>query len=316
MSVNDRRCIPVATIFPPATLSVGNAPKTIASMFKVPQFDFTTLNFVAPMESTDGGDGMSLWAWSGPSQPLQNIAIAAMALGQILPITAPAPNASWTLDFWGPLLKCNDVIAIERDQIWTNIWNSYNLDGTGPYAFLSWAPWPALLLEVTDEASGRSPNASNRDLPFQYSNGFSSSPWQFSTGGPASLFVAVLPEAQRLQITTSRNSTSNNFSYDWPTGYKYCQIPTLRTLTNPITLDCGQGNISITPSSMHDDSTLLRCDLLNSSYSINMNYLNGVQDIQVSLTERASPHWSMAVIISLAPIIGPYRKPRIVVHSS
>ena len=119
-----RRCIPIATIFPPATLSVVNAPETIASMLEVPQHDFTTLNFVSPMASTDGVDGMShdlttelsLWAWSGPSQPLQNIAVAAMALGQILPITALAPNASWTLNFWGPLLRCNDVVAIERAQ--------------------------------------------------------------------------------------------------------------------------------------------------------------------------------------------------------
>lgn len=139
MCANDRRCIPVATIFPPATLPVANAPENTTSMLKVPQYDFTTLDFVAPMASTDGRDGMidglttelSLWAWSGPSQPLQNIAIAAMALGQILPITAPAPNASWTLNFWGPLLQCKDVTGIERDQIWTNIWNSYNHDGTG-----------------------------------------------------------------------------------------------------------------------------------------------------------------------------------------
>ena len=314
MSANECRCIPVATIFPPATLSVANVPGTITSMLKVPQYDFTTLDFVAPMESTDGVTNWttlgettetSLWAWSGPSQPLQNIATAVMALGQILPISPPAPNASWSLNFWGPLLQCSDVLGNERDQIWTNIWNSYNFDGIGSYAFMSWAPWPALLIRDIDEISGQSSNASNRDLPFQYGNGYSSSPWQFSTGGPASLFVAVQPKAQRLQITTPRNSTSNAFGYDWPTGWDYCSIPTIRTLNNTITMHCGQNNISFTPSLMYDDSTLLRCDLLNSSYSMNMTYLNGVQDIQVSTnTTGISP-----LVIGSDYFIGPKHWP-------
>ena len=76
MSANDRRCIPIATIFSSATLSVTNASEIIALMLKVPQYDFTILDFVAPMEFIDGSDGMahglttemSLWAWSGSSQ--------------------------------------------------------------------------------------------------------------------------------------------------------------------------------------------------------------------------------------------------------
>ena len=147
MCANDRRCIPLATIFPPATLSVANVLESITLNLTVPQYDFTTLNLVTPMaysgiytgDDWDSSMGeWGLWAWSGPSQPLQKIATAAMALGQILPITPPAPNhgrpypnASWTLNFWGPLLQCNDVIGIARDQIWTNIWNSYKYDGNG-----------------------------------------------------------------------------------------------------------------------------------------------------------------------------------------
>ena len=291
-AINDCRCIPIATIFPPATLSVANASENITSMLKVPQYDFTTFDFVAPMASNIMGGANTLdlfglptenglWAWSGPSQPLQNLASAAMALGQILPITAPAPNASWTLDFWGPLLQCNDVIGMERDQIWTNIWNSYNRDGNGSHAFLSWVPWSPNWVDLIDDTSGQSRKPSNCDLPFQYDDTvFGSSPWQLSIDGPASLFVAVLPEAQRLLVSDSGNSTL--IGYKWTTEWEYCPIPTLRTLTDPLILNCGNSNISFTPSLIHDDSTLLRCDLRNSSYSIEMNYVNGLQDIRVS----------------------------------
>ena len=257
-------------------------------MLKVPQFDFTTLDFVTRMANTDGGGGMtdgqtpemSLWAWSGPSQPLQNLALAVMGLGQILPITAPAPNASWTLDFWGPTLQCNDVVATERDQIWTNIWNSYSSNDTDAYAFLSWAPWPRILIDAWDRISNHTLKNGTRDLPFQFDHGFSSSPWQLSTGGPASLFVAVSPEAQKLQLQTS--TTNKRFGYDWPEGSRYCPLPMLRTLTETITLDCDVGHITFMPTIFYENSTLLRCDLLNTSYSIAFTYQNGAQSIRAS----------------------------------
>ena len=144
---------------------------------------------------------------------------------------------------------------------------------------------------MEEDASDRVQHAANPDLPSQYSNnGFNFTPAQFSTGGPASIFVAVLPEAQNLDIvnwTSHPESlaefyTGTGFGYDLPSGSLSCRLATLRTLTDPVTLECADGNTSFTPSSMYDDSTLLRCDLLNSSYSMKMSYLNGVQDIQVS----------------------------------
>ena len=103
-AVTPCRCVPIATNFPPATLSVGSAPGIPFSMRQVPQLDFTTLNYAAPLQYSISNGNLTDWAWKGPSQPVQHIALAVMELGQILPITPPAANASWTVDFWGPAL--------------------------------------------------------------------------------------------------------------------------------------------------------------------------------------------------------------------
>ena len=110
MSVVNLRCLPIDTIFPPATLSVENAYTIPSLMLQVPQFDFSTSSFVTGLpEGTNT-------PWGGPSQPVQNIASAVMGLGQILSITPPVPNITWTDDFWGPALQCSDVPEAEREK--------------------------------------------------------------------------------------------------------------------------------------------------------------------------------------------------------
>src|SRR5271163_2114240 len=114
-------------------------------MLPVPQFDFTTFDYsedLAPAGLSGTGPDI-LWAWTGPSPTVQRLAFTVMGTGQILSITPPATNASWTQEFWGPALQCNDVTAAERDSIWVNIWNNI---GQNPPVFLSWVPWDPLTL--------------------------------------------------------------------------------------------------------------------------------------------------------------------------
>ena len=251
-------------------------------MLQVPQFDFTTFNFVSPLQSTGdpGPDGG--YAWTGPSQPLQHIALAVMGLGQILPIAAPAPNASWTLDFWGPALQCNDVDATKQDAIWTNIWNSYNGSSTGPYAFLSWVPWSeanswTYYLNMT--ASGI-----DRDLPFFFNVTYQSqscigpSQASLSTDGPSSLFIAVLPETQNLEISTlSASGTETEYN---GSVWENCPFIVTQNLSEPAH-GCAPGKDAFTPELVYQDSTLLRCDLVNTSYSVEFSYLSGAMEIQI-----------------------------------
>lgn len=260
-------------------------------MLQVAQFDFNTFKFVAALQLLfQNPDATSYWQWAGPSQPLQPIALAVMGRGQILPITPPAPNTSWTLDFWGPALQCNDVAATERDRIWINIWNSYNATRTGPYAFLSWVPWSNTPNADHLNYDVYNPNFSEigRDRPFIFnvsgegvllpSIGPPSS--SFSFDGPASLFLAVLPETQRFKIIESDKVGGGKelrFSYNYSMP-EDCVFQTIQKLTDPITCE---GAI-FAPALVYKDSTLLRCDLVNTSYSVEFSYSSGAQNIQIS----------------------------------
>lgn len=251
-------------------------------MLQVPQFDFTTFNFVAALEP-NSATGYE-WEWTGPSQPLQHIALAVMGLGQILPITPPTPNASWVLDFWGPALQCNYVAVTERDRIWTTIWNSYNRTTIGSYAFLSWVPWSY----SEDWLINLTVNGTNRDLPFFFNvpglTGLIGSvgppPSTVSTNGSASLFIAVLPETRYFETRSDGSDRWATFQHD--DVAQMCPLHLVQKLTDQVTPDCKVGNTTLTPALVFKDSTLLRCDLVNTSYSVEFSYLNGAQDIRIS----------------------------------
>ena len=247
-------------------------------MVQVPQFDFTTFKFVVPLRNLMDLDTHTEWAWAGASQPVQRIALAVMGLGQILPITPPALNTTWTLDFWGPALQCNDIVGTERDRIWTSIWNTYSSSIAGTYAFISWVPrsYPNGLLTATD---------ADQNLPFVFDNsshellsGLSSSTLSNNEGN-ASLFVSVLPGMQDISFVNSMNGTS----IISPTpDAKSCQWQRTDNLTGKTNFGCLSPNSTLKPLSAYKDSTLLRCDLVNTSYSIDFNYSNSVQNIGVS----------------------------------
>ena len=65
---------------------LGFLPLT-TSMRRVPQFDFTTTKFAAGLPLLQNMKSKPTWEFIGPSQPIQNIALAVLGLGQILPIT-------------------------------------------------------------------------------------------------------------------------------------------------------------------------------------------------------------------------------------
>lgn len=199
-------------------------------MLRVPQIDFGSFKYAARFDTI----GDYRWAWTGPSRAIQHMASRVMAAGQVLPVTPPASNATWTLDFWGPALQCNDVPETKSHDIFTNIWNSYNIVVEAHpwprYGFLSWVPWS--LRESWPDQIHYSPadwNITPYDVaqyrPFlldgpayNFTNKFDYPPivglgrpdWHIpkqgppsslvSIGGPLSLLIAVLPGSQYFQI--------------------------------------------------------------------------------------------------------------------
>ncbi|KAK5704511.1 hypothetical protein LTR17_021819 [Elasticomyces elasticus] len=264
-------CAPIATIITPATLSVSIGPRTTFSAMDVPQFDFTTLSFSSKMLSSDDGAYM----FGGSSQSVQKIAAAVLAQGQALPIKPPSLNASWTLEFWGPALQCQEVQGADRDAIWVNIWNSYR-KAKDSWAFLAWTPHEG------------GPTAPRVGLPFVAN---SSEPTLYPAilngGVDMGLYLAVLPNMLQVTPISSPNGTNGHIDlgFNFNSNSSYCDLATVSTfqqLEQPIE--------SVRPSVLFDEASLLQCSLVNTSYSVAFNYKNGEQVLQVLRnTTRSSP---------------------------
>lgn len=138
------RLIPIASIITPATLSVDlreNIPNS--TMQRIPQIDFSNLNFLASMASSVGVNRLSLYyTYNGPNQIAKQIAMGVAAQNAILPIAAPFPNSSWALDFNGPSLKCNPVSSSESLSFQENIAQYLQESSTcnTPATYLAWFP--------------------------------------------------------------------------------------------------------------------------------------------------------------------------------
>ena len=85
------------------------------SLQHVPNLDFGSMNFLAPLPHMPTNDPLGLssdqgsYLYNGPSQAVLAVSNAVMAQGEILLIQPPAPNSSWTIEYVGPSMRCNNV---------------------------------------------------------------------------------------------------------------------------------------------------------------------------------------------------------------
>ena len=253
-------------------------------MLPVPQTDFTSLKFSDDLRFVTTSGVLNDYYWSGPSQPLQHLAFAVMGTGEILPITPPAQNSSWRLDFWAPSLQCHDVEDEKRDATWINIWNYYASNGSasGSFAYLSWVPWSY------DDYSLWYDNLTARgidpDLPFIFNvrNGpevMGPPTTAVSTEGRMSIFLAALPAAQAFR-SEQMNGDVNEVIFNSTVG---CQAKRISGLDEP--LNCTSSEQVWRPALAFEGASLLRCDVLNSSYSVAFNFTDGAQEVRVALDQ-------------------------------
>lgn len=247
------RLIPIASIVTPATLSVEAAVKNPlpSKMSKVPVFDFTNLNFIAGMPSGDDF-GPTNYCFQGGNIMVERIASAVVPQGRILQITPPAPNATWSLDFWGPSLECIAVEGQQRYDIWSNVYRFLN-NGTNcylSYGYLACLPTSTGYLPFANESG--SMTFRTDDLTY---------------GVPARLLVGLIP-----QMFNRENSFSTEI------------IPGACVMWD------GGGGATTTASlennawaeAFFNDSTLLSCELLNRSQKATFEYVNGDQTVVVT----------------------------------
>jgi len=256
------RLIPIASIITPATLSVGiDFPPPI--FLNVPNVDFYSMNLAAPMAeygTTGSGKGEEpgfAYFYAGPSLTVQRIADAVAAQGSILPVVAPAANSTWDLQFHGPSLHCSPVSSGFRSAVLDNILN---------YTF-------ARLQGVRD-----GPDCG-------YGPGYTA--WHPGKMNPNKSMMEYLP------FTGTSNSSSGALNNDNPHGYPYTDMasiflaiaPTLFSSTSAKdwsvapTMCRGKPWYKAGLAEYHNTSTVLRCDVHNSTYHSTFSFVNGLQDV-------------------------------------
>ncbi|KAL8846410.1 MAG: hypothetical protein Q9221_008491 [Calogaya cf. arnoldii] len=254
-----RRLLPIASIITPATLSVGvDFPPPM--YMNVPNVDFSSLNLAAPMTTdgpSDSSDSSSnfFYKYTGPSLTVRRITDAVAAQGSILPVAAPAVNSTWSLDFNAPSLHCHPVEFDFRHEVLANIleYTFARSRGTihsnctyGP-GYVAWHPsWmPTLSNNKYLPLIIDNLNLSRSVLNHDISPGY--------VEDMASIFFAITP------TLFSSNSDEG--------GPTMCQ-------SEPW-YEAGL-------ATYHNTSTVLRCDVYNSTYHTNFSFVNGVQDVHVN----------------------------------
>ncbi|KAI0528393.1 hypothetical protein GGR58DRAFT_509434 [Xylaria digitata] len=161
--------LPISITIPPASISVVVAPVTTLGLKMVPNFDFASLRYVGDIRiigAVSTGSQGPLYEecfYLGPNSEVQRVANAVAGSGTILiPITPPAANSSWQLDFYGPSLSCHPMDNYTRLQVESTIarwlWNEIdqfgNLNCMNPSNYLGWSGYLAYVSpseESTDD---------------------------------------------------------------------------------------------------------------------------------------------------------------------
>ncbi|KAK4899261.1 hypothetical protein LTR27_003493 [Elasticomyces elasticus] len=272
-------CVPIASIVTPATLSVESALQSPvpSMMLEVPQLDWTSFSFAEVI--FNWGDQPQ---FVGPSPSVNTIAAATMALGQILPVAPPSSNASWTLNFWGPALRCAEVEDERRTLIIVNLWNKAlggsksNVPGNPPPVprpVTVWVPWDSRQtwnsLDPRYDDLAENPQF-NGDLPFLGNDTNATlSTATLAFDRPASIFAAVLPNM--MPLTGPFTLFANGSDCD------YYSTINLTEFDKP--LNCVSG--AYKPAVISENATILECLAMNTSYTVLFNYTNGGQEVKI-----------------------------------
>ncbi|OBT77267.1 hypothetical protein VF21_04048 [Pseudogymnoascus sp. 05NY08] len=191
--------LPIASIFPPATLTVQLTGLAKSTLQRVPRVDFLSLNFAKLPVPV----GTSLaWVYRGPQYSVEQVVAGTLGGGQILPISAPSPNSSWAINFLGPALKCNPVESSLHKSIIQNIIEAVSARACqDSYGYLSWAPQlssDGYTLDLT--TNGSLPFTSNDNATYVLRPG-ALGPKLIDA--PLSLYVATIPSMIPYDLSNS-----------------------------------------------------------------------------------------------------------------
>jgi len=233
--------------------------------YYVPTINFDTLSYVAGL----GRPGHARYnpqqlTYEGPSQALKRITTAVGALGTVLPINPPSSNSSWDTEFRGPAIRCDPLPASEIGIVEQNV-RQY-IESGACYTASGYITWFGDLPYNTSSSSSDNGSTSSDADSVVQPNGIRLS------NGNASFRLAVLPRLLDIIQMSSR------------------QLP----------LACTGGYDFIGPAG-GNDSMLLQCQLVNSTYNVAFDYVNGNQTVAIDVPRTTSEE----PVAAISNITGP-----------
>ncbi len=255
------RTVPIASIVTPATMSIKSAavyPFPV-SMRYVPNLDFRSTAFLEtmPNKATDdyrSGTGkfegwtQRLFAYNGSSAAVAAAIKPIMANGELPLFTSPALNASWDVQFYGPVLQCSNMSQDDNIQL-RKEWDLYTSCPRQLYTYLAWY----------GNTSG-----SHAPLPLQHTTNGSqeSKDWY-----PAISYGGNCPHTYYRPFYAGSLAPPRQ-----PQKPMDMYVATLqRHLQDGSNSIYGPGR----------ELTYLRCELRNGTYDVAMSQIDGVQEVTI-----------------------------------
>ncbi|KAL7967532.1 hypothetical protein HDV63DRAFT_412565 [Trichoderma sp. SZMC 28014] len=239
----------IVSFITPATLNIKWSLTTSISKIRVPQVDFTSMNF-ANFHQVMGPTPE--YVYRTPQYPVLQVVAESTVGGRILPISSPYQNATWLLKFPGPALSCENIDngTALYESITNNVLAAMAVGNTScaySFGYIAWVP------EVppnTSEISflpfpGKSSTASNT----QYEPPSQGAGPMAPGTGPLTLLVAALP---------------NMLSWKPDGCYQDDPKPSKEVLDQVANM------------------TLTRCMMYNTSYVANFTYVDNIQSIDLT----------------------------------
>lgn len=226
---------------------------------------------------------MDYW-YTGPSRVVQQVAIAVAAQNIVLPIKAPAPNATWELTCHAPNIACDDVALQTQRAIEQSIYD-YLVMGCDkqnchtPPLFAAWYPRLANNGSLVNEPYVAMANSSNGSTAEPFLPDPDTILTKTRVGDPLvadelSFFAAVFPGLATATHMVWANRPAacllNDTDPTQPLNNAYNV-----SRENPLGL-------------LGRNATVLQCRLLNFTYKTKLDNVNGEQNVAIELLDRAN----------------------------
>ncbi|EME86581.1 uncharacterized protein MYCFIDRAFT_77574 [Pseudocercospora fijiensis CIRAD86] len=172
-------------------------------------------------------------SWSGATSQLKRSIMSVAYQGQISSFKAPRVNSSYSLDFFGPAMKCDD--AFDQEGIISNLSSAgANQQGFDKYYYIAWAPNATAVVPLVSDSIGYNYSRSSSlrltddgDLPRTIYAGLNET-------NPAALFIAYQNDNNWIVDNGSLYNATYGVTFEFANGVQKVTIDE-HTLQNSIT---------------------------------------------------------------------------------